>query len=130
MYNEAGRPCVLILQLHYKGNKHKFVVPLRSNISGRTPKEQFFSLPPNKDTKPGNSHGIHYIKLFPVSDKYIESYLIDEDSFKMMIKGIIDNKDNEKEIVIACQNYLKQCEAGNKHFMTPDIDGILSWLEK
>lgn len=126
MFNECGRPCVLIIQLKYKGNLHKFVVPLRSNISGKAPKWQYFSLPPNPDTKPGNSHGIHYIKLFPIKDKYIDTYMIDKDAYKLMVKKKID--DNEADIVKACQNYLQQIELGDKHPMTPDIDGILSWL--
>ena len=100
-------------------------MPLRSNISPTTPKWQYLSLPPNSKTKPNHSHGIHYIKLFPIKDEYVESYLISE-PFDLMIKGIIDNK--ETEIVNACQDYLNKCEMGKKHFMTPDIDGILSWL--
>lgn len=82
MFNECGRPCVLIIQLEYKGVQQKFVVPLRSNISGKTPKWQYFSLPPNSDTKQGNSHGIHYIKLFPIKDEYIDTYLINNDLYK------------------------------------------------
>ena len=43
MFNEDGRPSVLIVRLKYKGNFHKFVVPLRSNISPTTPKNQYMS---------------------------------------------------------------------------------------
>lgn len=39
------------------------------------------------------------------------------------IKTIID--ENEKKIIEECQKYLLECEQGNKHPMTPDIDGIL-----
>lgn len=125
MYNENGRPNVLIVRLKYKGAFRKFVVPLRSNISGRAPSWQYFSLPPNQNTAMGNHHGIHYIKIFPISDRYVDNYLINT-PFDLMVKGIIDA--HEAEIVNACQNYLNQCENGNKHFMTPDIDGILQWL--
>ena len=124
--NEAGRPCVLLINLEYKGKKEKFVVPFRSNISSSTPSSQFFSLPPNKNTKKNRSHGVHYIKLFPVTNRFINKYLIDNDEYWAMIKSIVD--ENEKEIVTSCQNYLDECAKGNKHFMTPDIDGILSWL--
>lgn len=109
MFNEDGRPSVLIAKLKYKGVYHKFVIPLRSNISPKTPKEQYFSLPPNRKTKPHHSHGIHYIKLFPIRDKYIQSYLINE-RFDLLVKEIIDN--NETEIIKACQKYLAQCENG------------------
>ena len=102
-----------------------FVVRLRSNISPKTPKNQYFSLPPNPKTKPRHSHGIHYIKLFPIDDRYVQSYLISE-SFDILVKKIID--DNESGIIQSCQEYLKQCESGNKHFMTPDIDGIIDML--
>ena len=125
MYNEKGRPSVLLVNLRYKGKKYPFVVPLRSNISGTAPKEQFFSLPPNKNTKYGNSHGIHYIKIFPIKIDYVESYLINE-PYDILIQSIIDA--HEKDIVDACQDYLGECEKGNHHFVTPDIDGILAWL--
>ena len=76
MFNEDGRPSVLIVKLKYKEQYHKFVVPLRSNISPKTPKDQYFSLPPNPKTKPYHSHGIHYIKLFPIEDKYVQLLLV------------------------------------------------------
>ena len=126
MFNEDGRPSVIIAKLKYKGHYHKFVIPLRSNISPRTPKNQYFPLPPNPKTKPHHSHGIHYIKLFPIDDRYVQSYLISE-RFDLLVKKIIDN--NETAIIEACQDYLIQCEAGNKHFMTPDIDGIINMLK-
>lgn len=33
MFNKKGRPCVLLIRMKYKNEIHKFVVPLRSNIS-------------------------------------------------------------------------------------------------
>ena len=125
LFNEDGRPSVLIIRLKYKGRYHKFVVPLRSNISRTTPRSQYFSLPPNSKTRPRHSHGIHYIKLFPIDDKYVQTYLISE-RFDLLVKRIID--ENERHIIQACQRYLTQCENGNKHFMTPDIDGIINML--
>lgn len=127
LYNEDGRPSVLLVKLKYKGTYHKFVVPLRSNISPKTPKNQYMPLPPNKNTKPRHSHGIHYIKLFPIEDKYVQTYII-SDEFDLMVKQIIDN--NEDIIIAACQSYLIQCEEGKKHFMSPDIDGILAMFDK
>lgn len=126
LYNECGRPCVLIMDLEYKGFLRKFVVPLRSNISIKTPHNQYFPLPPNRSTRNGNHHGVHYIKLFPIETGYIDRYRIDGEFYKM-IHTILSN--NESTIVSDCQNYLKECEIGNKHFMTPNIDGIISVLE-
>lgn len=126
MFNEQGRPCVLMIRMKYRDKYYKFVVPLRSNISGATPKNQYFSLPPNANTKKGNSHGLHFIKIFPVTEQYIDKYLIDKSSHKLMIKSIIDK--NEETIINECQNYLESCEQGKQHYMTPNIDGILAWL--
>jgi len=44
MFNENGRPCVLLVRLRYKGNLGTFVVPLRSNIAPSTVKSEYFSL--------------------------------------------------------------------------------------
>lgn len=126
LFNKNGRPCVLIVQLMYKGKRQKFVVPIRSNITADTPKNQYFPLPPNAATRQGNRHGVHYIKLFPIDSKYIQKYRIDNNLFWLQVKSILD--ENEKEIIESCQNYLKDYESGMGHTMSPDIDGILSWL--
>ena len=127
MFNEQGRPCVLIVRLKYKNKKRDFIVPLRSNIPASAPTWQYFSLPPNNNTKPGNKHGIHYIKLFPISKKYINKYNINNNDFFQIISEKISN--NQKEIIDACQKYLVDCELGKKHPMTPNIDGILEWID-
>ena len=127
MLSDNGRPCVL-LRLKYNGKIQKFAVPFRSNISNTAPKMQYFPLPPNKNTKQGNYHGIHYIKIFPVSDKYVNKYRIDNDKYWTMIKNIISKPDNEKIIVNSCQSYLNDYASGNIHSMTPNINRILSWL--
>lgn len=126
LYDKQGRPCVLIIYLVYKGQKHTFVVPLRSNISKSVPKSQYFPLPPNASTQPGKRHGVHYIKLFPMDGKYVHPYKISQSAYLVMVKNILDK--NESKIVNACQNYLNEYEKGQGSSMTPDIDGILSWL--
>lgn len=128
LYNEAGRPGVLLVKMKYKGVNRSFVVPIRSNISSATPREQYLSLPPNPNTRKRCAHGVHYIKMFPIHHKYIDNYLIDQSIYMLKIKGILDRK--EDEIVRACQEYLRKCEDGKKHIMTPDIDSILCWLEE
>lgn len=127
LFNEQGRPCVLIVALMYRGKQHEFIVPMRSNISGTTPEEQYFPLPTTSHTRPGRKHGIHYIKLFPITNKYVQRYRLNtEDKYWRATQAIIDS--HEKEIVDACQNILNEYDAGNRHPMTPDIDGILTWL--
>lgn len=66
---KTARPCVLIIRLKYKGVNRSFAVPLRSNISAHTPKDQYFALPTRSSTRAGNHHGLHYIKMFPVIKK-------------------------------------------------------------
>lgn len=36
LFNEAGRPCVLLIRMNYKNNVHDFVVPLRSKNSAQS----------------------------------------------------------------------------------------------
>lgn len=126
MFNKNGRPCILIMKLKYKGVNHKFAVPLRSNITADVPKEQYFALPPNSVTRKGNRHGVHYIKMFPIDNKYLQKYRIGNNTYLLQVKSILDK--NEKQIINSCQEYLTKYEQGLGSPMTPDIDGILSWL--
>lgn len=59
--------------------------------------------------------------------KYVYPYKISQSPYLIMIKNILDK--NEKQIVNDCQNYLRKYERGQGSEMTPDIDGILSWLQ-
>ena len=127
LHTKAGRPGVLILKLKYREKLRSFVVPLRSNIPGKAEDWEFKKLPPNKDTKPGFHHGVHYIKMFPVSMQYIEKYNIDNNDYLKMISTILDK--STKEIVDACQDYLTKYEKGDKHKFSPNIDGILQILD-
>ena len=126
LYDKQGRPCVLIVDLVYKGQKHTFVVPIRSNIAKNVPTSQYFPLPHNAFTQTGKRHGVHYIKLFPMDRKYVHPYKISKSAYLVMVKSILDK--NESKIVNACQNYLSEYEKGQGSFMTPDIDGILAWI--
>lgn len=81
LHNEAGRPCVLVVKLKYKGVKRNFVVPLKSNITANTDKTTYFALPPNSKTKSGNFHGVYYIKLFPIEKNIFNLTYIKEMSF-------------------------------------------------
>ena len=85
LFNEQGRPCVLLIQLKFRNKLQDFVVPLRSNVSKRTPAHQYFSLPPNSTTRNGCHHGVHYVKLFPIDKKYIDTYIVANDAYYEMI---------------------------------------------
>lgn len=125
LYNEAGRPCVLLIRLKYKEKNRDFVVPLKSNIVPNTDNKTFFALPPNSRTRLGNYHGIYYVKLFPIDRKYIQPYLTEGNTYMQGIKTIIDNPINEREIIDACQNYLIEYENEKKNYYTPNIDLII-----
>ena len=127
LHNEAGRPCVLIVKLRYKGQKRSFIVPLKSNITPNTDKNTFFALPPNSRTKPGNFHGIYYVKLFPITKKYVQPYLYEGDTFLTKVVNIIDT--NDDTIIKACQDYLNEYIKGNRNAYTPDIDAIIELLD-
>ena len=68
------------------------------------------------------------IKLFPIDSKYIQKYRIENNAYMQQVKAILDK--NEKGIITACQDYLNEYEAGKKNTMSPDIDGILVWLQE
>ena len=129
LYNEKGRPTVLLVNLKYKDNHYDFVVPMKSNISDAEDKNNYFALPPNKRTKTGFHHGIYYVKLFPIIRKYIHPYHYNKDAYLVSIKTIIDRPDHTKEIVAACQKYLEEYGKGKRHPYTPDIDSILEMLK-
>ena len=65
-----NRPCIVVVRLRFRGKRRDFAVPLRSNIAPNVPKDQYFALPPRPTTRPGCRHGIHYIKMFPITKSY------------------------------------------------------------
>lgn len=115
-----------MIRLTYKGQKHDFAVPLRSNIPAAAPKDQYFALPPRPSTRPGNRHGIHYIKMFPVTKKYQIRYRTEGNGFAQLIQSIIDK--NTKKIVNACQAYLDRYAYGQRQLYATDIDYLLTQL--
>ena len=56
---------------------YDFAIPIRSNIPASAPKNQYFALPPRPQTRPKNRHGLHYIKMFPVTKQYLIRYRTD-----------------------------------------------------
>jgi len=68
---KSKRPYVLVIHLKYKEKNYDFAVPIRSNIPAAAPKNQYFALPPRPTTRPKNRHGLHYIKMFPVTKQYL-----------------------------------------------------------
>lgn len=123
MMQKAGRPCALIIRLKYRGQRYDFAVPLRSNIHASAPKNQYFPLPPRPTTRPGNRHGVHYIKMFPVDRNIANRYRTEGNAFATLVKNILDK--NEKQIVSECQHYLNEYEKGNKPLYSTDLDLLI-----
>lgn len=123
---KSGRPYVVVLKLRYKGHRQDFAVPLRSNIPAAAPKYQYFALPPRPSTRPRNRHGLHYIKMFPVSKQYLLRYRTEGNAFATMIQRIID--ENTKRIVAECQQYLDHYGLGEHPQYATDLDLLLSIL--
>ena len=61
-----------------------------------------------------------------MENEYVDRYRINGKFYETIVKIL---SENESEIISECQKYLKECEMGNKHIMTPNIDGIISVLE-
>lgn len=123
MLQKAHRPCALIIQLTYKGKRYDFAVPLRSNIHPSAPKDQYFPLPTRGTTKDKYRHGVHYIKMFPIKRSRTERFRYEGNLYYTLIKAILDN--NEKEIVSACQEYLRRYEEGERPLYCTDIDLLI-----
>lgn len=123
---KSKRPYVLVIRLKYKGEKYDFAVPIRSNIPAAAPKKQYFPLPPRPSTHPKNRHGLHYIKMFPVTKQYLVRYRTKGNQFATLIKTIIDK--NRKTIINDCQTYLDEYSKGHHPPFSTDIDYLLSQL--
>ena len=98
---KSTRPYVLVIRLKYKNEKYDFAIPIRSNIPASAPKNQYFALPPRPQTRPKNRHGLHYIKMFPVTKQYLIRYRTEGNNFATLIQNIIDK--NSRQIVTECQ---------------------------
>ncbi len=123
---KSRRPYVLVIHLKYKEKNYNFAVPIRSNIPAAAPKNQYFALPPSPATRPKNRHGLHYIKMFPVTKHYLRKYHTEGNQFATLIQTIIDK--NTKIIVDECQAYLDAYAKGHHPQFSTDIDYLLSQL--
>lgn len=124
---KAKRPCVLVVRLKYKGQHYHFAVPFRSNIPAASQKRDYFPLPPRSTTRPGNRHGLHYIKMFPVMKKQLQKYHTSGNKDATMYKKIINK--NRKQIIKECQAYLDLYGRNGKTKFATDIDFLLSIME-
>ena len=125
---KESRPVVLIVRLKYKSAKYDFAVPLRSNIAPAVPKNEYFALPNRPNTKPYHHHGLHYIKMFPVSKQFYELYHIEGNVSAKLNLAFIDKY--EKQIVSECQEYLNRFSVGICPPFSTNIDILIDALRK
>lgn len=123
---KQGRPCVLVIRLRYKGRRYDFAVPFRSNIAPNVPKDQYFALPPRPSTKPRRRHGIHFIKMFPISRRFVRRFRTAGNPYYESIQRIIDR--NARAIVTRCQAYLDHYEREGRPRFAVDIDRVIERL--
>ena len=123
---KRGRPCVVVLRLQYKGKRYDFAVPMRSNIAPNVPKNQYFPLPPRPSTKTYHRHGLHYIKMFPISKNYQEKFRVEGNLYYENLARIIEKE--KKRIIGECQEYLTNYEQYGKPRYAVDIDVIIKTL--
>lgn len=85
LHNKDGkRPYLVILELKYSDDLHKFAIPFRSNIPNYINKSLYCSLPPRKTTKSEHVHGLHFIKMFPVKNKYLKPFIGSDENSKII----------------------------------------------
>lgn len=121
------RPCLMIIKLLYKGVKCNFAIPFRSNINGKASRKEYFPLPPRKTTEKGKKHGLHYIKMFPITKDYIYKYYSDN---KENEKDMIKIKKNIKQIIDEIQEYITNYETGTRYNYCTNIDVIFNKIYK
>ncbi|MDR1014175.1 MAG: hypothetical protein LBL86_04250 [Coriobacteriales bacterium] len=128
LLRKTARPCVLVLRLRFRNENADFAVPLRSNIAPNVPKCQYFALPPRPTTKPKHRHGIHYIKMFPITKGLQLRFRTEGNDYYEKIQRIID--ENAARIVTACQNYLDDYESNGKPRFATDLDYLLQAMRQ
>lgn len=125
---KSGRPYVLVIRLNDKGRNRDFAVPIRSNIPAAAPKTQYSALPPRPSTRPGNRHGLHYIKMFPVRKRYLLRYRTEGNEFATLVRNVIDK--HAKKIITDCQRYLDEYANGIRPAYATDLEFLLKKLDE
>lgn len=124
MLQKAKRPCVMLMNLKYRGRRYTFAIPLRSNIAPNVPKWQYYPLPPRKTTKDRYRHGLHYIKMFPIRREDADLYHTENNMYAALIKAELEL--GEKEIIKDCQAYLDRYATGEHPMYSTDIDYLIT----
>jgi len=115
-----------IIKIKIQRKKYIFAIPFRSNI-GNAPKESYFPLPKRNKTRDGRKHGLHYTKVFPITDKYFIKYEMGGDIQEELVLAFIEK--NIKTIVKGAQKYLEEYEKGHFQKYHVNIDEVIKKLD-
>jgi len=126
--NKHNRPYVIILRLKYKNVRQDFAIPFRTNIQNTLKSFEYFSLPPRKETKQNHIHGLHFAKMFPIINKYLEKYNYPDNNHATLTLSVL-NKNIDKLVSMA-QNYINEFEKGNRVNYCTDIEAIFNAINK
>lgn len=127
--NAKERPCLIIVKLNYKGKKHSFALPFRSNIQVNKDTEgTYFPLPRRSTTKNNHAHGLHYIKMFPIDLKYCNKYFTPESPYNNQLMDFVEK--NIDKIIKGSKEYLSKYEGGKREKFCTDIDRLLEAINK
>lgn len=102
LHNKGGVPYVIVMKLKYKDTLQNLAIPLRSNISVSVPRYTFFSLPKRSITKDDPIHGLHYITLVPIDNRFLENVEM-SDTYKLYLEIIRKDKErirNEVPVIL------------------------------
>jgi len=127
--NNHNRPYVIVLKLKFRDKYQDFAIPFRSNIAGHRDKFEYFALPPRKETKPKNIHGLHFIKMLPIDSAYFIKYNYPTDSSSATLTKQYIQK-NLAKLVIEAQNYINKFEGGCRPSLCVDIGKIYDSIHK
>ena len=125
--NAHNRPYVIVLKLKFRGNNSDFAIPFRSNIAGHRDKVEYFALPPRKETKSKNIHGLHFIKMFPVNSAYFQKYNYTTSNASATRTRQYIQK-NLSRLVSEAQHYLEKFEEGYRPSFCVDIGKVYDVL--
>ena len=124
-----NRPYVVILRLVYNGLVQSFAIPFRSNIAGYRDRNEYFALPTRKETRKGNIHGLHFIKMFPVHKQYFRKYKYPESNTNAILTRNYIKK-NSSKLVAEAQNYLNMFQNGYRPQYCVDISKLYAAIKK
>ncbi len=121
--NNDMRPYLLIKRLDYRGESTTFAVPLRSNISNNyLPFKHYFPLPDLDKTRQLHTHGLHYVKMFPIPTQFLNKFNYPDDSYNNLFEYIYSQRN---KIIMDAQQYLIDYEKGEHVLYSTPLEEMM-----